>query len=161
MDPRLETAKEKKLVVISRKMSVAENLTFLLWNSFMKRKSEILNAVSPELYSIQTYEKGYFENFNPRNTFTKMAGIEVSSFEMIPDGMEAYVLEGGKYAVFQYKGHPKDGGTFFQHIFQKWLPSSGYVIDDRAHFEVLGEKYNNSSSGSEEEIWIPVKLICQ
>jgi AraC family transcriptional regulator len=38
------------------------------------------------------------------------------------------------------------------------LPNSAYALDDRAHFEVLGEKYKNNDPSSEEEIWIPIKV---
>jgi AraC family transcriptional regulator len=37
------------------------------------------------------------------------------------------------------------------------LPNSNYHLDDRPHFEILGEKYKNADPGSEEEIWIPIK----
>jgi AraC family transcriptional regulator len=30
-------------------------------------------------------------------------------------------------------------------------------LDNRPHFEILGEKYKQGSPDSEEEIWIPVK----
>lgn len=30
-------------------------------------------------------------------------------------------------------------------------------MDDRAHFEVLGERYKNNDLSSEKEIWIPIK----
>ena len=123
----------------------------------MKRKMAIVNAVGFEMYSMQVYDKGYYENFNPANEFVKWAGVEVSSFENIPDGMEGYVLKGGKYAVFDYKGNPKNGGEAFKYIFQEWLPESGHVLDDREHFEVLGEKYKNDNDESEEEIWVPIK----
>lgn len=39
-----------------------------------------------------------------------------------------------------------------------WLPASDYNLDNRPHFEVLGEKYKNNDPTSEEEIWIPIKL---
>jgi AraC family transcriptional regulator len=29
-------------------------------------------------------------------------------------------------------------------------------LDDRPHFEVLGEKYKNNDPTSEKEIWIPI-----
>ena len=71
--------------------------------------------------------------------------------------MEAYVLTGGKYAVFDYKGNPNNGGEAFQYIFQEWLPESGFSLDNRPHFEILGAKYKNNSDESEEEIWVPIK----
>ncbi len=59
------------------------------------------------------------------------------------------------YAVFQYKGS-NTTNKIFEYIYGTWIPSSGYLLDDRPHFEVLGEKYKNGSMYSEEEIWIPV-----
>ena len=32
-----------------------------------------------------------------------------------------------------------------------------YTLDDRPHFEILGEKYKNQDPDSEEELWIPIK----
>ena len=154
---RIENLPVMKLIVLTQKMSLSENKTFLLWNSFMKRRSEIQNAIGADLYSIQIYEKDYFDGFDPHKEFVKMAGVEVNSFENIPDKMEAYVLKGGKYAVFEYKGNPNNGGEAFQYIFQEWLPASGFALDDRAHFEILGAKYKKDEDESEEEIWIPIK----
>ena len=157
MNFRIEILPEKKLVVLTKKMSISENKTFLLWNSFMKRKGEIQNAIGSDLFSIQIYESDYFDRFNPKKEFLKMAGVEITSFGNIPDRMEAFVLKSGKYAVFEYKGNPKNGGEAFQYIFQEWLPNSGFSLDNRPHFEILGTKYKNESDESEEEIWIPIK----
>ena len=67
------------------------------------------------------------------------------------------VLEGGLYAVFTYTGLPADYRESFQFIFYTWLPASGYKLDSRAHFNLLGEKYRNNDPTSEEEIWVPVR----
>jgi AraC family transcriptional regulator len=47
--------------------------------------------------------------------------------------------------------------VFFTYIFTRWLPASGYQLDNRPHFEILGDKYKNNDPESEEEIWIPVR----
>jgi AraC family transcriptional regulator len=60
------------------------------------------------------------------------------------------------YAVFDYKGLNTDSSIFI-YIFTEWLPGSIYVLDERPHFEVLGEKYKNNDPDSEEEICIPIK----
>ena len=70
--------------------------------------------------------------------------------------METFTLNGGEYAVFDYKGSSNDG-SIFQYIFMTWLPNSEYQLDNRPHFEVLGEKYKNNDPTTEEEIWIPIK----
>jgi AraC family transcriptional regulator len=71
--------------------------------------------------------------------------------------METYTLPGGLYAVFFYKGLNTDT-SIFEYIHRTWLPNSNYLLDNRPHFEILGEKYKNADPNSEEEIWIPIKL---
>lgn len=105
---------------------------------------------------MQIYTSTYFENFNPNTEFEKWALIEVSDFENIPNEMEAFTLVGGLYAVFPFKGLNTDT-KIFEYIYGTWLPSSNYTLDNRPHFEILGEKYKNNDVNSEEEIWVPVR----
>jgi AraC family transcriptional regulator len=84
--------------------------------------------------------------------------VEVDIETQIPEGMETLTIPGGMYAVFHYKGLSTDT-SIFEYIFKTWLPSSGYVLDDRPHFERLGEKYKNGDPNSEEDIFIPVKKL--
>jgi AraC family transcriptional regulator len=135
-------------------MSLAENRTGELWRSFMPRLKEIETRIGNKLYSLQVYDEDYFQQFSPTREFEKWALAEVKNFSVIPDEMEPFELAGGLYAVFQHKGM---GTEIFQLIFQEWLPKSGYTLDNRPHFEILGEKYKQGSPDSEEEIWIPVK----
>lgn len=155
MKPTIKTLSPKKLVGISMEMSVSNNRTGELWGTFMPRRKEVLNSVNNDKFSLQVYGTTYFDTFNPTMNFTKWALIEVTDFENIPEGMESFVLEDGLYAVFEHKG---TGTSIFQYIYGVWLPNSNYKLDDRPHFEVLGEKYKNNDPDSEEEIWIPVKL---
>lgn len=138
-------------------MSLSHNRTSELWKSFMQTRKEIRNTIGTDLYSIQIYPPAYFENFNTDTPFEKFAGTEVSSFDPIPEGMEALVLETGLYAVFPYKGPASRGAEVFRHIYGVWLPASEYILDNRFHFEILGDKYKNEGPDSEEEIWIPVR----
>ena len=156
MKPRIVTLSEKKLIGKHMKMSLVNNSTVELWRSFMPKRSEIQNKLSSDLYSVQLYDDLYFDNFDPNKEFEKWATIEVNDFAAIPDGMESFILPGGLYAVFLHKGSRKDNSTF-QFIFTTWLPNSGFLLDHRPHFEVLGEKYKNEDPGSEEEVWIPIK----
>ena len=157
MNPRIVTLHEKKLVGIRMNMSLVNNLTGALWGGFMPRRKEITNAVSNDLISMNVYSSKHFVDFKPTNEFVKWAAVEVSDFDAVPGEMETFVLKGGQYAVFEYKGLNTDP-SIFQYIYGQWLPSSEYVLADRPHFEVLGEKYKNNDPNSEEEIWIPVEL---
>lgn len=139
-------------------MSMVDNKTFQLWNGFMPRRKEIQHSVSNDLFSMQVYPSSFdFKNFNPHASFEKWAAVEVNDFNVIPTDMESFELLGGLYAVFLYKGSSSEAETVFRYIFGDWLPNSGYQLDNRPHFEILGEKYKNNDPNSEEEIWIPIK----
>lgn len=156
IEPKIETLLDKKLVGMSVKMSLLNNKTGELWKNLMPRRREIMTNVSNDLISMAIYTPNHFMDFKPGNEFEKWAAIEVKDFEDVPNGLETYTLKGGLYAVFDYKGSSMDT-SIFQYIFGQWIPGSVYIIDDRPHFEILGEKYKNADPESEEEIWIPIK----
>jgi AraC family transcriptional regulator len=159
MNPEIQISGEKKLIGQRIKMSLADNMTYALWRGFMPRRKEISNNLTNDLFSMQVYDKSYdFSNFNPEATFDKWAAIEVFDFKTVPLEMERFTLPEGLYAVFNYKGAASQGAKMFQYIFGTWLPASDYLLDNRPHFEILGEKYKNEDPDSEEEIWIPIKL---
>ena len=81
MTPRIETLKEKKLVGNRLTMSLANNRTGLLWQTFMPKRREILNSISNDLISMQVYKPKHFEDFKPTNEFEKWATVEVTNFE--------------------------------------------------------------------------------
>jgi AraC family transcriptional regulator len=158
MEPRIVTLPEKKLVGNHLTMSLADNKTFELWQSFMRRRKEITNNCSSNLFSIQVYSDAYdFKNFDFAATFEKWATAEVHNFKEVPVGMETLVLKGGLYAVFIHRGPASTGYETFRYIFASWIPQCPYELDNRPHFELLGEKYKNNDPASEEEIWIPIK----
>jgi len=155
MQPRIETLTEKKLIGKRTTMSLSNNKTRELWQSFMPRRREISNSLTSEMVSMQVYNQPV-DLGNLDQEFEKWAAVEVSDFGTIPDGMEIITLKGGLYTVFQYKGSSADT-TIFQFIFGTWLPNSDYVLDNRPRFEILGDKYKNADPNSEEDIWIPIK----
>jgi AraC family transcriptional regulator len=157
-EPRIETLSTKKLIGNALKMSFDNNRTAELWQGFMPRRREIKGTVSTDLFCMQIYENVLTPtDFNERTEFEKWAAAEVSEFKQIPDGMMSYTITGGLYAVFIYKGMPVDFRETFNYIFYEWLPNSKYDLDQREHFEILGDKYKNNDPDSEEEIWVPVK----
>lgn len=155
---RIEIQAKKTLVGKSTRMSLTNNRTRELWHSFMIDKATISNVMGTDLYTIQVYDElHYFKNFSPQTEFTKWAAIEVDSLDNIPNGYDYFVIESGLYAVFLHRGSASDFPKTLQFIFGQWLPNSEYVIDERPHFEVLGENYKNDDPDSEEEVWIPIK----
>jgi AraC family transcriptional regulator len=155
MNPVIKTVSEKKLIGKRVSMSLAENKTPILWRSFLPSRKDIRNAISNEMISMSTYSEplrlGDFHQ-----TFDKWAAVEVSNFDNVPDDMETFTLGGGLYAMFHYQGLSTDNSIFI-HIFGTWLPNSEYELDNRPHFEILGDKYKNGDPNSEEDIYIPIK----
>ncbi len=160
MSPEIRTVAEKKLAGMYITMTLAENRTAELWQQFMPRRNEIVTAVTDELISMQVYDAavalaGYM---TPQSVHQRWAAKEVTDFTSVPAGFETFVLPEGLYAVFTYRGTPQQAAPFFRKIFMEWLPASGYVLDNRPHFEVLGPKYKHNDPESEEEVFIPVRL---
>lgn len=157
MIPRIEILQEKKLIGSKLMMSFADYRISDLWRNFLSQKEKISNRVSDEMISIAIYQPNHFYDFNPTTKFEKWAAVEVSESENMSSELYPFTLPHGLYAVFDYKGLSTEN-SIFEYIFQTWLPASDYILDDRPHFEVLGEKYRNNDIDSEEEVWIPIKL---
>lgn len=156
---RIETLPQKQIVGKNMEMSFANNLTGQLWQSVMPQILKIPNRLNHDLISLQVYPSTFsVKEFNPDETFVKWACTEVESFDSIPDDMVSMIIESGLYAVFRHKGRASEAPKTFGYIYGEWLPNSMYLLDNRPHFEVLGAKYKNDDSESEEEIWIPIKL---
>lgn len=154
-EPRIETIAAKKLVGKRMRMALHANTTPELFRSFMPLRKAIPHQVGTEVICMQVYDD--FKSFTPDTLFDKWAAVEVSEWDAIPIGVEAYTLPAGTYVVFLYKGDPADFAPFFQYIFSEWIPQSSYEVDDRPHFDVLGAKYKNDDPASEEEIWVPIR----
>ncbi len=151
MQPKIVTLTEKKVVGMQSKMLMHQYEKIIkLWKSFMPKKHELKNTINQELIAIQDYP----DFGNLETSYNIWACAEVSDFINIPDSMQPFTISEGLYAVFLHKG--MDAGKTYQRIMTEWLPNSGYAIDDRPHFQVMGDKYKNGSPDSEEDFYIPV-----
>jgi AraC family transcriptional regulator len=155
LNSRIEELNSIILVGISRKMSYANDTTANLWGTFMPRRKEIKNSISDRFYSLQIYPSDFFKSFDIHKEFTKWAGVQVPQAVEIPEGLELLTIPAGKYAVFTHVGPDT---SIFQQIYGVWIPNSEYTLDDRPHFELLGEEYKKGDPNSKEEIWIPIKV---
>ncbi|HQU82998.1 MAG TPA: GyrI-like domain-containing protein [Pyrinomonadaceae bacterium] len=157
-EPKIIEIEEIKLLGMSLKTTLAENKTRELWQSFKPRVGEIKTRADADFYSVQIFEKGLkFENLIPATEFEKWAAVRVENFENIPDAMKSLTIPSGKYAVFIHQGTPQEFAKTAAFIFGQWLPNSGFMLDERPHFEVMSANYRADDPNAEEEIWIPVK----
>jgi len=144
------------LVGVKTMVSLTDYPIQQLWQKFIPLSRSIAVRKSDTYVSVAIYPDNYFNKFNPTTMFERWAAVEVESKSVVPAGLEQLLIPEGLYAVFHYRGKSSNR-EMFQYIFQTWLPSSEYLIDQRPHFEVLDHRYKNDDPESEEEIWIPVK----
>lgn len=157
MEPRIEIISSKKLIGMRKQMSLADDNTVELWQTFMPRRDEVKMSVTTDYISMRVYDKGQVQHFAPTRLFEKWAAVEVSTHNSVPNGMEAYSLQCGKYAVFLHQGPAATFPKTMEYIFGSWLPTSIYELDDREHFERLPEGYSPVDPETEEEVWVPSK----
>lgn len=148
---------DKKYLVGMRSRTIPHD--YRIWQTFMPRHKEITHVKTPGYYSVQVYEEGMrVEDFTQDTKIEKWAAIEVTQVDSLPEGMEVCILPEGKYAVFIHKGPANQFDKTAAYIYGEWLPGSGFQLDQRPHFEFMGEKYyGHEHPDSEEEVWVPVK----
>lgn len=159
MEPRLEELKEKILVGKRMDMCFADMKTQELWKCFMPLKKMVPNQVGEELFSVEVYRRNFFREYDEQALFQKWAAVEVADFCDVPEVFETQIVPKGLYAVFTHKGSYLKAPDTYHYIFHEWLPFSAYLLDDRPHLAIMGEKYKGDSDDSEEEIWIPIRNI--
>jgi len=153
LNPKIITTSEKYVAGMQGTMHHGEMHNIIaLWKQFMPNKFKITNSVNEELIALQYY--GDFSDTS--KPYEIMACTEVKDLNHIPEGLIGFTIPEGEYAVFVLNG--MDAGGLYRKILGEWLPSSGYEIDDRPHFQVMGKKYINGSEKSEEDFYIPIKL---
>lgn len=153
MTPQIIAIDKKAVIGMQSAMHHNEYYKIIaLWKSFMPQRKAIHNAINKDFIAIQGYS-----DFNAiEKAFDIWACVEVSNLEHIPDGMTSFIIPKGEYAIFLQKG--MDASKTYQRIMTEWLPNSGYEIDNRPHFQVMGETYKNGSPDSEEDFYVPLKL---
>ncbi|TYA55124.1 GyrI-like domain-containing protein [Formosa maritima] len=158
MQHRIEQTKDRYVVGMKANMSIQtiNQETGNLARQFMPRRHEISTRFGKHVFSIQDYGNLQIKDVTPQTTFEKWVGVEVVNFDVIPEGMEPFILKAGIYVAFTYKGSMQDFPKSRQYMFQDWLPNSKYLLDNRAHFEILSEDYSKNLQNIEEEVWIPI-----
>jgi AraC family transcriptional regulator len=144
-----------RLVGMFMEMSLEVNRTIELFRTFMPLKGSVANQLNTDVLDVKVYPSNYFTDFDMGRQFVKWAAVEVSEAINVPEGMSQMEVKGGLYAVFSVPSTV--GPEVFQYIFAEYLPKSVYELDDRVHFDVLGEAYQRREEGAFQELWVPVR----
>jgi AraC family transcriptional regulator len=118
-----------------------------LWPKFMSREPEIGGRTESEVtYGVMRHE--------PPDSLLYIAGVAVRSGVRAPAGMETHEVAAGSYARFKYSLARLGEG--FCELFDRLLPSSGYVQGPGFLLERYDESFNPQDTNSLVEILIPV-----
>lgn len=157
-EPTILKIPARQLIGMHDRMSLKENTTPILWKKFRTTLHKHTDYNYTQFYSIQQYDNDFdLAQFTPETYFKKWAAVDFKDTISIPKGIEIFTLVGGLYAVFLHKGPASAFFNTFNHIFTVWLPNSNYKLDQRVHFEILGQDYKPNDPNAEEEVWIPIK----
>lgn len=140
-------------------MSLAQDQTRILWQQFMPRREEIQHRINQELISMQVYPAQLnADTFHVDTVFEKWACVVVSKLESLPKGMASFSFPGGKYARFIHKGPSHTFPQTLAYLFGTWLPQSGFELDQRPHFEIMGSDYlGPEHPEAEEAAFLPIR----
>lgn len=168
MENRIEKLEPTTILGKSLEMSLAQDKTQALWQSFGPFVKNIENRKDRNFISLQKFNSVFDpKNFDPNTRFTKWAGVALNKSNeerrteethagRLP-GLSHYEIQGGMYAVFTHVGPASEFRRSLEFIFGEWFPKNAYQVDDREHFEVLPEGYRPDDPYAQEEIWIPIR----
>jgi AraC family transcriptional regulator len=122
-----------------------------LWPRFMGRISELEPLLEPYVsYGVMETPPGV------EGGLSYMAAVSVADAAAhVPEGMTLATIPGGQYAVFEF---PLSGiAAAFDHVFNTWLPASGFVQARSPLFERYGEDFNPADPSSRMEVHMPIR----
>lgn len=119
-----------------------------LWPKFVARETEIEGKTeSAVTYGVMRHE--------PPDALLYIAGVAVQPGGRAPEGMQSHEVAAGSYARFRYPLARLGEG--FGEIFNRLLPSSGYVQVPGFLLERYDESFDPGNVNSLVEILIPVR----
>lgn len=90
--------------------------------------------------------------------FRHIVGLEVSSYEKIPQMLVKKTLRAGRYAVFTHTGGLNGLEKTYDYIWGTWFLSTKEKLDSRADFELYDRRYRGfDDPDNEVDIYIPIK----
>jgi AraC family transcriptional regulator len=121
-----------------------------LWDRFVPRIDEIAHLAEPKT------DYGVMDHFDEATgQFDYLAGCSVTAVDTLPAGMQQWDVPANTYAVFTTT--VPTIGQVMGHIYNTWLPTSGYRHAAGPYFERYGEHFNPEDPASTFSIYIPVE----
>ena len=154
-------------VLYERQKSNYNNMTFA-WDNFIECYKEFITPKTvfiertkddPEITDPDSciYELCITVDKNDsRITAQKTAAAGTTSRCSAPTGINTMAIQGGKFAVYHYKGYPQKIYATYQSLFSNWLIESGNELDSRYGFDIY-RFFDRKTMYLELDICIPIK----
>lgn len=118
------------------------------WNAFTEKYKEYVTDQT--IFLERTFDDPSITDSDNCLYDICMSIDENSEFE------NTYKLQGGKFAVYHFKGHVSQIYKAYQSMFQVWFPKTNHRIDERYGFEIY-RKIDCDTMQMEIDLCIPVK----
>jgi AraC family transcriptional regulator len=119
------------------------------WQRFGPHIGHVPSQCGPETF-------GLCANGDDSGSFEYIAGVRVSEFSDLPEGLSGTRVPKRRYVVFTHKGHVSQLRRTHYTIWNKWVPESGVPIADAPSFERYGKEFNPVTGLGPIEVWMPV-----
>lgn len=133
----------------SEKNNLGEQLP-PLWARFLARHEEVTDKVPFPYYGVvrpDLEDPGRLEYF---------AAAEVKPETPVPPDMARLELPGGRYAVFEHRGHAEAIDKTVDYIYATWLARSGHRHTWGPDLELYGPQWNAEGSDSVMHYAVPI-----
>ncbi|MCQ2233097.1 MAG: GyrI-like domain-containing protein, partial [Paludibacteraceae bacterium] len=160
IEPRIE---ERDEFVIAGYRKHTRNGFEAIGESWFDLKSNMDSMKRKNEHTMYGFED-YSEEFTAEPlAFYYMAGVEVDKNTELPEGVYRKIVPKSEYAVFTVNGNNANGeiGQAFHYIYNVWLPSSDYCIDEELlfDFEYYDERWDCQLQTAQMDIYIPIKKL--
>ncbi|MFL1894391.1 GyrI-like domain-containing protein [Aquimarina sp. 2-A2] len=154
--PEIQEIQEKRLLGRLLLTTPGAPEVQMHWKTFVTDIIQHLGIKPSEFYAVHEYDAEFSETGVYKTWATILDDVQYSKLKDVSE----VVIEKGLYAIFTHHGPTKTFHRTLSYIHNEWLPSSGYVIDERRHFDYMGPKYLGPENPlSEEQIYIPIKKV--
>ena len=145
---------EASFLGFSTETSLVQNQTAVVFRQLMIWRKDDEAYKNMPVYDIKIYPRDYFTAFDPSRPFVKWAAVKRKEKDTNAS-LKPYVVPRGSYLCFTHT--ERVSPSFFQELYNTWLPQSPYELDDRPHFDKMWPDPTNRGAVVKEEIYIPIK----
>ncbi|MEE8030867.1 AraC family transcriptional regulator [Clostridioides difficile] len=147
-----------KVIGIKDKVILENNSLPDLWEKFRKVHHIVPNTLpSKRVFGI-CEAISEIHLVSESMEFNEIIGLEVNSYDVIPNSFVSKTIKEGKYAIFTHTGNLDNLDKTYEYIWGTWFLSSKEELDIRDDFEVYDERFLGPSNvNSQIDIYIPIK----